>query len=59
VSLKYITKAKIEAKQGEIVRAELAATKMGLENERYPDEIDEDIEEGQLDFKYYTLNTIS
>jgi len=59
VSLKYITKAEIEAKQGEIVRAELAATKMGLENERYPDEIDEDIEEGQLDFKYYTLNTIS
>jgi len=40
VSLKYITKAEIEAKQGEIVRAELAATKMGLENERYPDEIE-------------------
>jgi len=58
VSLKYITKAEIEAKQGEIVRAELAATKMGLENERYPDEIDKDIEEGQRNFKFYSLNTI-
>lgn len=45
VSLKYITKAKTEAKQEEIARAKrAAANKMGLQNGRYPDGIDKDIE---------------
>ncbi|XP_017023271.1 vanin-like protein 1 [Drosophila kikkawai] len=44
VSLKYITKAKTEAKQEEIAGAKRAASKMGLQNGRYPDGIDKDIE---------------